>query len=428
MAKISPVSAKYIVHATIEIEGVVDRPDVIGAIFGQTEGLLGADLELRELQRSGRIGRIEVNVDTRGGKTAGEIIIPSSLDKAETAIVGAALEIIQRIGPCNAKLKVTKIEDVRISKRAFVVERAKALLRYMMDSTMPDSQDLADEVLNSVRVMECIEYGKDRLPAGPAIDESDEIIIVEGRADVLTLLKHGFKNAISMNGTSVPQTIIDLTRKKTVTAFVDGDRGGDLNIKELLAVAEIDFVTKAPDGKEVEELSKKEIHKCLRAKIAVEQANLEMGSKQDSGKKAEMERKPAPRFERRDTRDDRRDPRDRGERDRTVRNDRREYKPSIPRASEKEISTFKGILEDSIGTHGATILDQDLNILGKVPVTELPSTLKGLTNAFAVVLDGNADRNLILSAEKSRVKHIVCMDSAVKQAETSVNIVTSSSI
>ena len=57
MGKISPVSAKYIVHSSINIDGVVDRPDVIGAIFGQTEGLLGADLELRELQRSGRIGR-----------------------------------------------------------------------------------------------------------------------------------------------------------------------------------------------------------------------------------------------------------------------------------------------------------------------------------------------------------------------------------
>src|SRR3990167_8261480 len=161
MGKISPVSSKYVIHTSIQIDGVVDRPDVIGAVFGQTEGLLGADLELRELQRSGRIGRIEVNTDTRGGKTDGTIIIPSSLDKAETAIVGAALEIIERIGPCNARLKVEKIEDVRISKRAFVVERAKALLRYMMDSTMPDSQDLADEVLNSVRVMECIEYGKD---------------------------------------------------------------------------------------------------------------------------------------------------------------------------------------------------------------------------------------------------------------------------
>ena len=117
MGKISPVSAKYIVHATIFIDGIVDKPDVIGAIFGQTEGLLGADLELRELQRSGRIGRIEVKVDTKGGKTNGDIIIPSSLDKAETAIVGAALEIIQRIGPCTAKIKVEKIEDVRISKK-----------------------------------------------------------------------------------------------------------------------------------------------------------------------------------------------------------------------------------------------------------------------------------------------------------------------
>jgi DNA primase len=153
MGKISPVSAKYIIQATIEIEGVVDKPDVIGAIFGQTEGLLGADLELRELQRSGRIGRIEVNVDTKSGKSQGEILIPSSLDKAETAIVGAALEIIQRIGPCNAKIKVQKIEDVRISKREFIVERAKELLKNLMESSMPDSQELADEVAYSVREM-----------------------------------------------------------------------------------------------------------------------------------------------------------------------------------------------------------------------------------------------------------------------------------
>ena len=140
MGKMSPVSSKYIVHAAIDIEGVVDRPDVIGAIFGQTEGLLGSELELRELQRSGRIGRIEVNIDTRSGKSKGAIIIPSSLDKAETSIVAAALEIIQRIGPCNARIHVERIEDVRVSKRNFVVERAKELLRNMMDSQMPDSQ------------------------------------------------------------------------------------------------------------------------------------------------------------------------------------------------------------------------------------------------------------------------------------------------
>ena len=246
MAKISPVAAKYIVHSTIFIEGIVDRPDVIGAIFGQTEGLLGNDLELRELQRSGKIGRIEVNVNTISGKTKGEIIIPSSLDKTETAIVAAALEIIQRIGPCNAKIEVKKIEDIRISKRSFVVERAKVLLRELTDNTLPDSQELSYEVSQSVRMMEVVDYGREKLAAGPSIDESDEIVVVEGRADVLTLLKHGFKNAISMNGTSCPQTIKDLSRKKTVTVFVDGDRGGDLIIRELLSVSEIDYVCEVP--------------------------------------------------------------------------------------------------------------------------------------------------------------------------------------
>src|SRR3989338_3918232 len=214
MGKISHVAAKYIIHANIDIEGIVDKPDVIGAIFGQTEGLLGADLELRELQKSGRIGRIEVNTETRTGKTKGTIIIPSSLDKAETSIVGAALEIIQRIGPCDAKIEVTNIEDVRISKRSMVIERAKQLLKRMMENVMPDSQEIADEVSASVRVMEIVEYGRDRLPAGPAIDESDEVIIVEGRADVLNLLKHGFKNAIAINGTYIPETIVDLCQKK----------------------------------------------------------------------------------------------------------------------------------------------------------------------------------------------------------------------
>ena len=169
MGKISPVSYKYIVHTSIKVEGVVDRPDVIGAIFGQTEGLLGNELELRELQRSGRIGRIEVNLDTKSGKTVGAIIIPSSLDKSETVIIAAALETIQRIGPCNAKMSVDKIEDVRVSKRNFVIERAKELLRNFTDDVLPDSQEITEEVSQSVRMMEIKEYGKNLLTVFPSI-------------------------------------------------------------------------------------------------------------------------------------------------------------------------------------------------------------------------------------------------------------------
>jgi len=427
LAKIAQVSAKYIVHAEIQIEGVVDRPDVIGAIFGQTEGLLGADLELRELQRSGRIGRIEVNIETKSGKSSGAIIIPSSLDKAETSIVAASLEVIQRIGPCNAKIKVVNIEDVRVSKRQFVIERAKELLKNLIESVMPDSQELADEVSYAVRVMEIQEYGKDRLPAGPAVDESDEVIIVEGRADVLNMLKQGFKNVVAMNGTSVPETIIDLCRKKTVTAFVDGDRGGDLILKELGEVAEVDFVTKAPDGKEVEELTKKEIHKALRARIAFEQAKTEMHVNGEG--RAERERgeeRRMPPQQQRDYRDNRG-----GER-RPMPQQQRPMppQPAIPpgkpkEPTPKELESFGEMLEDLIGTRGAYILDDKLNILGKVPFTELQSTIKSLrSGVYAVVFDGVIDKDLLSIAERANVSFLVAMDTKIKSTGR-VNILIS---
>ena len=410
MGKISPVASKYIIHTNIDIEGVVDRPDVIGAIFGQTEGLLGADLELRELQKSGRIGRIEVNTETRTGKTKGTIIIPSSLDKAETSIVGAALEIIQRIGPCNAKLEVTNIEDVRISKRSMVIERAKELLKKMMEQTMPDSQELSDEVSASVRIMEIVEYGKDRLPAGPAIDESDEIIVVEGRADVLNLLKHGFKNAIAINGTSVPETIAELCQKKVVTVFVDGDRGGNLIIKELTSIADIDFVTKAPDGKEVEEITKKEIHKALRSRISGEQAKLELSREPERTSMELVTRQQHP------------------QQQHFQRPMQRPYQPVPPirrvPISNEEKSAFKSMLEDLIGTRGAEILDSKLSILGKVPISEIQTALKSISNAHAVVFDGSIEREIVKAAEESNVKFLIGMDSKVRQNEARVTILT----
>ena len=414
MGKISPVAAKYIIHTNIDIEGVVDRPDVIGAIFGQTEGLLGADLELRELQKSGRIGRIEVNTETRTGKTKGTIIIPSSLDKAETSIVGAALEIIQRIGPCNAKLEVTNIEDVRISKRSMVIERAKELLKKMMENTMPDSQELADEVSSAVRVMEIVEYGKDRLPAGPAIDESDEIIVVEGRADVLNLLKHGFKNSIALNGTSVPETIIELCGKKVVTAFVDGDRGGNLIIKELTSMADIDFVTKAPDGKEVEEITKKEIHKALRSRISGEQAKLELSREPERTSMELVKRQPYHQSQQHPQH--------------FQRPMQRPYQQAPPirrvQISVEEKSAFKSMLEELIGTRGAEILDNKLSVLGKVPISEIQTALKSINNAHAVVFDGSIERDVVKAAEESNVRFLVGMDSKVRPNETRVNLLT----
>ncbi len=407
MAKIAQISAKYIIHSKIEIEGMVDRPDVIGAVFGQTEGLLGADLELRELQKSGRIGRIEVNLDSKKGKTFGTIVVPSSLDKAETSIVAAAIEVITRIGPCNAKVTVSKIEDIRISMREQVIKRAKSLLKDLMDKSMPDSQELSDEVAHSVRMMEIQTYGKEKLPAGPGVEESDEVIVVEGRADVLNLLKHGFKNAISINGTSIPETIVDLGKEKTLTVFVDGDRGGKLIVQELLARAEIDYVTKAPDGKEVEELTKKEIHKSLRSKITAEQAKLEMGSSSNnSSSNSSSSRSRSSNRSSSSSRSSSSKPK------------------SAKSATQAEKAKFSSMLEDLIGTRGAYILDDKLSILGKVPVAELQSTMKSLgSGIYAVVFDGEIDKDIISVASKGGVSHLVGMKTKVKSS-SGLNIYT----
>ncbi|MBI2661575.1 DNA primase [Candidatus Woesearchaeota archaeon] len=421
MGKISPVTAKYIIHTNIDIEGVVDRPDIIGAIFGQTEGLLGSELELRELQKSGRIGRIEVNTETRNGKTGGNILLPSSLDKAETSIIGAALEIIQRIGPCNARMQVTGIEDVRVSKRNMVIERAKELLKNMMGTVIPDSQELTDEVASAVRVMEIAEYGKDRLPAGPAIDESDEVIIVEGRADVLNLLKHGFKNAIAMNGTSVPETIIELSRQKVITAFVDGDRGGNLIVKEITNVADIDYVTRAPDGKEVEEITKKEIHKALRSRISGEQAKLELSKDVEKLSQNFVVRRPQQQPFRRPMHQNMGS----GPRPHSF-----GHSPPAPRQvmhahlTEEQKKTFKKMLEDLIGTRGAQVVDSQYSVLGKVPISELQSALKNLSNAYAVVMDGLVDKTILDSSEGSNVKFLVGMESKIKPNESKISILT----
>ncbi|MFQ5908717.1 MAG: DNA primase DnaG [Thermoplasmata archaeon] len=268
---VDPNTTKYQIRAKLEAEGVVEKPDVIGAVFGQTEGLLGEELDLRDLQKSGRIGRIEVEAVSKKGKTNGSVLIPSSLDQVETSILAAGLETIDRIGPCRATVTVEGVDDVRVTKRSQVVDRAKEILSEMVEGSKATSIDLKEEVRQAIQVAEIVSYGSEKLPAGPNVEDTDAIIVVEGRSDVLNLLKCGIKNAIAAEGTHIPAPIVSLSKEKVVTAFVDGDRGGDLILKELLQVAEIDFVAKAPRGREVEELTQKQIMKALRNKMPAEQ-------------------------------------------------------------------------------------------------------------------------------------------------------------
>jgi len=376
-----PNAAKYLITAKIEADGVVERPDVVGAIFGQTEGLLGDDLDLRDLQKSGRIGRIEVDIKSEKGKSVGEIRIPSSLDQVETSILAAALETIDRVGPCRARVQVLGIEDIRATKRQRVIERAKELLQDLLNQGKHVSEDIIKAVRETVEIEEITSYGEEHLPAGPNVEKSDAIIVVEGRSDVINLLKHGIKNTIALNGTSVPKTIVELSKKKIVTAFLDGDRGGDLILKELLQVADVDFIARAPKGYEVEELTYKQLQKALRNKMPVEQylathdLGLENGSEEKENEKTQ-------------------------EREKKVHH---EKKANTSKASDPMDALFVELNERK----EAAVLKGD-KVLTRFPLSEFMDRLKDFKeNADTIVTGGVISQRLVDIALEKGIKRII---------------------
>ncbi|MEM0445721.1 MAG: DNA primase DnaG [Nitrososphaerota archaeon] len=259
------VATKYVIEARIEIDGVVDRNDVIGATFGQTEGIFSSELDLRELQRTGRIGRIDVSLQAQGNRTIGKLIIPSGMDKFYTALVAAMVESLDRVGPYQAKVTIEKIEDLRAEKRKKIVERARAILYEWEKKKRPEEDEIMKELEESIMKAKVIEIGPEKVEAGPDALQSEEVILVEGRADVINLMRYGYRNVIAVGGIKVPHTLNELLeKKKRVVAFVDGDKGGDMVLREIAQSIKIDLVARAPYGKEVEELNAKEIEDALR--------------------------------------------------------------------------------------------------------------------------------------------------------------------
>jgi len=363
------------VVARFDVEGVVEKPDVIGAIFGQTEGLFGPELDLRELQKSGRIGRIEIQLESRQDRTYGTITIPSSLDKTSTAIIAAAIQSVDRIGPCLAKVTLDKVADIREDKRRQILDKAKDILRTWVVEDSPSTDEMVKQVSGIIRSSDVASYGADHLPSGPDVANSPSIILVEGRADVVLLLRCGIRNAIGIEGTKIPQTIIELCKTKETTAFLDGDRGGDLILKELMQVAPVDYLTRAPLGKEVEELTPKEIMKCLREKLPVETGRQEQPQRQFPQRiEAPPVQRPPP----------------------------VQLPPNLVSKARELRGTLEGVL-----------LDQSMSEIGRLPVSELASKLAlspdngGFQAVETIVFDGVVTQRVVDLAEEHGVKLIV---------------------
>jgi DNA primase len=356
---------KYVIHAKFEIEGVVEKPDVIGAVFGQTEGLFGPELDLRELQKSGRIGRIEIELHSKNDRTTGDITIPTSLDRVSTALIAASIESINRVGPCAAKVILEKIEDVREARRKIIIDRAKEILHKWTIESMPSVDEVFKEVSDTLKIGKVEKYGPEELPAGPELESSKEIVIVEGRADIINLMRCGLLNTVALEGAKVPEDIKKLCKEKEATALLDGDRGGDLIFKELLQVTDVRYVARAPRGKEVEELNCKEIFAALEAKVPIQEA-----SKPPKREKQKIE---------------------------------------IP----KELDQFMKGLE---GTLEAILLNEKLEQMERIPVNQLAERLQQAEGVDTVVFDGIITQRIVDIASEKSIKKIVAsrLSEAVK--------------
>ena len=394
----SPDTTKYLIHISLSAEGVVEKPDVVGAIFGQTEGLLGEDLDLRDLQRTGRVGRIDVQITSKKGETTGDILISTSLDRAETAILAASLETIDRVGPCVAQVTVQSIEDIRVSKRKKIVERAKEILIERFDDGAIDSDELLDDVRQTIRVEKIGTIGEEKLPAGPNVLVSDAIIIVEGRADVLNLLRFGIKNAVAVEGTHIPASIVDLCAKKTTTAFFDGDRGGELILRELLQVADIDFVAFSPRGKSVEDMTRKEVIKTLRNKVPVEYVRDQYF--EDTAELPSDLRRPVRAAPVHDEEDQETDDRAAGAGQKKVRG-----------GTAKTPVTIRDHMEDVRGKKIARFLNSDMTVIRETTSEEVEKAVDTLDSPVTgIVTDRSVDQKLLDRLVYKGVEYVAAKD------------------
>jgi DNA primase len=266
-----------------------------------------------------------------------------------------------------------KIEDIREARRKVIIDRAKEILHKWNIESMPNVDEVYKQISNTMKLGKVEKYGPDELPAGPALESSKKIVVVEGRADIINLMRCGILNTVALEGAKIPESIKKLTKEKEATALLDGDRGGDLILKELLQVTSVRYVGRAPRGKEIEECNCKEIAEALDNRVAVSELY-----------KSKRERP----------------------------------KVEVPDEIGKTAKALQGTLE-------AVLLNAKLEQTERLPVSQLAEKLQQAKGVDTVVFDGIITQRIVDVAGEKNIKRIVAsrVSEAVKPA-LNVELVT----
>jgi DNA primase len=396
---------KYHVKLKFEVDGLVEKADIIGAIFGQTEGLLGPEMNLNELQKVSKVGRIEVNVDSRSNMAKGDALIPMSTDISTAALIAAAIESIDKVGPFQAKFLLVGIDDIRAIKKRIIVDRAKKIVQEWATKTISEGEEMLKDVYDASKPGRLTAFGKAQLACGTGVFDSDWIILVEGRADVINLLRAGFDNSIAIEGAKIDETITKLTEGKRVVAFIDGDRAGDLILKELQGLVSIHKVLRAPAGREVEELTPLEITEILKEIISPTTTNegkqgttiprqVQIAEEQPEGPEFKLQR----RVEKRENQDMIAE----------INHHISSSQKTINTEDTPEVLSAVQELYPQINeTLEAVILDNSMRTILKLPVSDLIKKLNGTEGASILVLDGIITQRLVEAANKIGIEYII---------------------
>jgi DNA primase len=349
---------KYHVKLSFDVDGLVEKADIIGAIFGQTEGLLGPEMNLNELQKVSKVGRIEVNTTATSSQTKGDALLPMSTDITTAALIAAAIESIDKVGPFAAHFKLEAIDDVRSAKKKEIVDRAKEIVQKWSTKTISEGEEMLKDVSEG-GAGKITTFGREKLACGSGVFDSPWIILVEGRADVINLLRAGFDNALAIEGARIDESIKELCNSKSkVVAFLDGDRAGGFILKELRAMVNIDIVHRAPEGVEVEELTPQQIADILK-----------------------------------DTAEDMK---------------KETAKPMLKDPNDEPIANIaKKVYENLNESLEAVALDDGLNELFKVPVSEVVGKLSSGSGIKYLVLDGIITQRLIDAAKQAGIDCVI---------------------
>ena len=426
---------KYHVKLKFDVDGLVEKADIIGAIFGQTEGLLGPEMNLNELQKVSKVGRIEVNVDTKSNSARGDALIPMSTDISTAALIAAAIESIDKVGPFQAKFSLVGIDDIRAIKKKVIVDRAKKIVQEWATKTISEGEEMLKDVYDASKPGRLTTFGKAQLACGVGVFDSDWIILVEGRADVINLLRAGYDNSIAIEGAKIDETILKLTQGKRTIAFIDGDRAGDLILKELQGLVDIEKVYRAPPGREVEECTPLEISEILKD---VEQFISDKINDTNTVPSNVQQIRNHHRMDHSQNQTNSQDQNSSFVYNRNFTNqslnkhnnydnsDQRQSPDNmVSKEDEEVISIVKKVFQEINETLEAMVYDKSMKMIVRVPISEIMKKISDLKGGNLLILDGIVTPRLIEAANKSGIRYIIGhRSSSLKKTNPDVRVQT----